>query len=195
MSAGALRSTRLADAASESGDSAGRRPANRPAARTVACSVLSCSFSKRRRCCAPRADPGAVERAGQLGPGAYRACGYPVDDQRSRRPRIARQASTGAAWRQMDLATMRTQQAVAIYFVGRRVSLWTCLFFKARTGLFNGRLNRPSNHIPNGPTRPPTRPNRRTLHCCLSSRCRTGQPPAGAPDTRPLPGPDTTRTT
>jgi hypothetical protein len=172
-----------------------RRPANRQPARTRACSGMSCSLTKQRRDRAARVDPRAVKPAANRGLGAFRACGHPVDDKCWRRPRNAREASTGAAWRQMDLATMRTQQAVAIYFVGRRVSLWTCLFFTARTGLFNGRFNRPSTRIPNGLTRPPTRPNRRTLHCSLSSRCRTQSTPAGAPDARPLPGPDTTRTT
>jgi hypothetical protein len=202
MSAGALRSTRLTDAAAPKAcDSPNRRTgrqrrvANRQASPAGACSGMFRSFTNWRRGRATLLDLSAVIGAWHDGRGSAAACGHPVDDTRRRRPRIAREASIGAAWRQMDLATMRTQQAVAINFVGRRVSLWTCLFFSARTGHLYGRFNRPSPRIPNGLTRPPTRPNRRNLHCCLSSRCRMKSTPAGAPDARPTPGSDTTRTT
>jgi hypothetical protein len=41
----------------------------------------------------------------------------------------------GAVSRQVLLATMKAQQAVAIRFVGRRVNLSTCLFFGFDTPL------------------------------------------------------------
>jgi hypothetical protein len=44
-----------------------------------------------------------------------------------------RKTSNGAASSLALLATMKAQQAVAKRFVGRRVSLWTCLFFVSGT--------------------------------------------------------------
>jgi hypothetical protein len=44
-------------------------------------------------------------------------------------------SSTGAALRRVLLATMKSQQAVAIRFVGRRVIRSTCLFFSFSTAL------------------------------------------------------------
>jgi hypothetical protein len=43
-------------------------------------------------------------------------------------------SSNGAVFRRVLLATMKAQQAVAIRFVGRRVTTSTCLFFCAGRG-------------------------------------------------------------
>jgi hypothetical protein len=44
-------------------------------------------------------------------------------------------SSIGAVFSEVLLATMKAQQAVAIRFVGRRVTLSTCLFFGFDTPL------------------------------------------------------------
>ncbi|MGE4050704.1 MAG: hypothetical protein AB7F38_06525, partial [Piscinibacter sp.] len=44
-------------------------------------------------------------------------------------------SSIGAGFRRVLLATMKAQQAVAIRFVGRRVTRSTCLFFSFSTAL------------------------------------------------------------
>jgi hypothetical protein len=49
--------------------------------------------------------------------------------------RNGEKSSTGAVSREVLLATMKSQQAVAIRFVGRRVNVSTCLFFGFDTPL------------------------------------------------------------
>ena len=44
-------------------------------------------------------------------------------------------SSNGAVFRRVLLATMKAQQAVAIRFVGRRVTTSTCLFFDPNAAL------------------------------------------------------------
>src|SRR5690606_834908 len=46
-----------------------------------------------------------------------------------------RKSSNGAVFGRVLLATMKAQQAVAIRFVGRRVTLSTCLFFSLSAAL------------------------------------------------------------
>jgi hypothetical protein len=58
-----------------------------------------------------------------------------VDDGILLGPRNERKTSIGADFREVLLATMKAQQAVAIRFVGRRVFFWTCLFFDFDTPL------------------------------------------------------------
>jgi hypothetical protein len=49
--------------------------------------------------------------------------------------RNGKKSSNGAVFRRVLLATMKAQQAVAIRFVGRRVTISTCLFFVFGTAL------------------------------------------------------------
>jgi TRAP-type mannitol/chloroaromatic compound transport system permease large subunit len=50
--------------------------------------------------------------------------------------RNGEKSSNGAVLRQVLVATMKAQQAVAIRFVGRRVGSLTCLFFVCGTALW-----------------------------------------------------------